>query len=281
MRDLPPVIILGGNELASATAIDLVAAGFRVLMYVVPEETYLRYPLCFGDALRAGQKRIQEVTASVIPEEKLADLRAMTFAEKIWQAAQFLQLNRQIPIVADVPLSELFSPLKEAVVINTLPADAIQLPDGYEHLLYLGCFPMHRDERRDRFLVEVRWNYQLGKIVPPDVGDTSKLKRDPHFFHFPFQSCHTPLEGLWTALKQIGEPVRYNEAIGEVDGIEIRSPYDGQLWGLAHSGQFVAAGQEVALIYTGRPTENYRDFSFQERVVARGFLVAILKLMPS
>ncbi|NOX35931.1 MAG: hypothetical protein GXO78_00165 [Calditrichaeota bacterium] len=279
MKPAQTILILGGNELASATALELVQAGFAVMLYVSPDETYLRYPLCFGEALRAGQKTIGDLTASIIPEEKLAQIQGKTFAEKMIQVAQFLLLDRMLPVLSDVPLRELLAVLETVIVINTLPEETLKLPEDAANGIFLGCFPEHRGHSQYRLLVETRWNYQLGKIVPPDAEDLHKHRLDPHFFHFPFQTCHTPIEGLWVSVKEIGETIRYNEAIGKVDAIEIRSPYDGQLWGITHSGQFVAAGQNVALIYTGRPTEFYRDYSFQERAVARGFLSAVLKLI--
>ena len=279
MTSSPTILILGGNELASASALELFQAGFRVMLYVSPEETYLRYPLCFGEALRAGQKIIGNLTATLIPEEKLAQIHAKTFVEKVVQVAQFLHLDRILPVLTDVPLAELFTIMENTIVINTLPEKMLPLPENLSNLILLGCFPEHRDDSRYQMLVETRWNYHLGRVVPANAEDPYSHRFDPHFFHFPFQTCHTPIEGLWIAVKEIGNTIRFNEAIGKVGEIEIRSPYDGQLWGIAHSGQFVASGQNVALIYTGRPSELYREYGFQERAVARGFLSAILKFI--
>lgn len=70
--------------------------------------------------------------------------------------------------------------------------------------------------------------------------------------------------------------MRYNEALGKVNDIEIRSPYDGQIWGICHSGRFMPARSRVAQIYQGPASDAYRDLGFREKAIARAMLEAVL-----
>ena len=61
------------------------------------------------------------------------------------------------------------------------------------------------------------------------------------------------------------------------DPLNRLAPQDGQMWGLAHRGRFIPAKGNLALIYQGKPGEQYRHLGFRENAVAGGILQAMLQ----
>ncbi|RMG68735.1 MAG: hypothetical protein D6715_01465, partial [Calditrichaeota bacterium] len=195
--------------------------------------------------------------------------------EQLTRQLERLIQDRTVPVLAHRSLAETAGLLKPAVLIldEDIPPEADYLDLAPQ---VVGMYPVHRPGVHCHLAVETRFNYQLGRLYRPSGFPPPDPARDPHYFKFPFSLCPSPIEGLWVAQKEIGDPIRYQEAIGLVEGIEIRSPVDGQLWGLAHSGRFVAASQPIALIFEGPQSSDFRHFGFREHAIAGALLEAVL-----
>jgi xanthine dehydrogenase accessory factor len=274
MMDLSKLVcICGGNEIATAAALKLFESGHQVLMLVHPDENLLRYHLCLGDALYQGQKTVENVTAMLLPEDKLNDNPEDSYSEKFLETLIFLFKDRKIPVVRFDEMDMVLGQLKPQIIINTYSSKNSTVTIDLAPLV-IGLYPLHQPGIQCHFAVEMRLNYFLGRMYSPDSPIPEEPVDNP-FFKDPFAFCHSPLEGVWLSLKAIGDPICYNEAIGKIGGIEIRSPYEGQLWGLAHSGKIIAPKTNIALIFQGQPGEQFRYLGFRENAVAGGILEAI------
>ncbi len=274
------ILIFGGDEVASAIAIQLVRGDIPVVLIVDPEEFYLRHNLCLGMAQFRERQIVDGVEASQLPEDWME--ATGTPAEKLAVAMQQLWLDKKIPVLVDIPLEYLEGNTPLAVVETRLPKEDGETPSLLLALPFdapiIGLAPYHLPGRQVNAAVETRLNYHLGRVYL-DVSEVPRAPRlDRHFFHLPFETIHTPIEGVWVGLKDIGDTINFNEALGKVNEIEIRSAEDGQVWGIAPSGRFVAAGQSVGIIFKGRPTQDYQFFSFQERAIAAGVLNAVFRI---
>jgi len=272
------ILIYGGDETASAIALKLFNSILNVVMYVSADEVFLRHNLCFGDAISQNQKAIGNVTSVTIPEDLMASDNNNSFWEKIRGATQHIIKDRKIPVLHEIAIAEALKAISPKIIINTLQPDALKL--ALEDITYvIGFYPHHSPGKDCHLAIETRLNYRLGEIYNPETQDTSDSKSELLFFKDPFAICSTPIEGVWVALKEIGEKVKYNDPLGKINDIEIRSPYDGQIWGIVHSGRYYAAKSSIAKIYTGLPSENYRYFSFRENAIAGGALEAVFKML--
>ncbi len=271
----PTVLVYGGGPLVSAAAVKLVRARIYPIFLVPPGAGYLRYHLSFGDAAVKERTRIEEVTAAQLPEEAFSENRDLPLEKMLQQQIDKLIQDRTVPVLAHRSLAETVNLLKPTVLVldEDVPADGDVLDMAP---LVVGMYPAHQPGRHCHVAVETRFNFQLGRVYQPGGFPPAEQARDPHYFKFPFTLCPSPIEGLWVAQKELGDTIRYQEAIGLVEGIEIRSPMDGQLWGLAHSGRFVNARQPIAFIFEGPPTDDFRSFGFREHAVAGAVLEAIL-----
>lgn len=282
MKSTNPILILGGNELASAIALKLYNARLEPAIYVPADEIFLRHNLCFGDAVFQNRKTIEGVTAETLPEELMIEEGGNSYLEKAKNAIQYLIRDRKIPVLthnSDVDARSLLDP---PVIVSTLTDGdkTTRTMGGVEpgQPLIIGCYPHYVPGKNCDWAVDTRLNYRLGQVYHQPVDESKVTEVDIRLFKNPFEHCTIPLEGVWVALKEIGEPVKYNEALGKIDEVEIRSPYDGQIWGIAHSGRIYPPKAAIAQIYTGPKTEDYRYYGFRENAIAGGVLEAVLSM---
>lgn len=269
--------ICGGGEIASAAAIRLFKCGFDVVMFADREENLLRYHLCLGDALFLGQKTVEDIAAAILPEDVLAEQQEKSFADPLLGGIQYLLKDRKIPVLEGAEFERMAPLLAPRAIVNAQAAPEAPIPVSIDHApLVIGLHPFHQPGVQCHFAVESRLNYFLGRVISAGIH-LPEESSPGDFFKDPFAHCQTPMEGLWLSLKAIGDAIRYNEAIGKINDIEIRSPHDGQLWGLAHSGRFLPAKSPVALIYQGKASERYRYLSFRENAIAGGILQAVMQ----
>lgn len=286
MNSSDPILIYGGNELASAIALKLFNCQLKPAIYVYPDEIFLRHNLCFGDAVYQNRKTIEGVSGETVSEESVDSGEGNSYPEKLRNAVQFLLKDRKIPILHQLSDIDAPSILNPSIIINSLPPNVIadqMTPASGDAAMpsvpVIGCYPHHVPGQDCHWAVETRLNYRLGQIYEQDIENAAPEKIDLHFFKSPFEYCTMPLEGVWIALKQIGETAKYNEALGKIDEVEIRSPYDGQVWGIAHSGKIYPPKAAIAQIYTAPKTEDYRYFGFRENAIAGGVLEAVLRIL--
>ena len=278
MNKKDPILICGGGEIASAIAIKLFRSELNPVIYVVENEIFLRHNLCLGDAIYQNQKIVGDITAITIPEDLLNIDNNNSYPEKIDSALQHIIKDRKIPILHQISFGEALEITQSKIIIKTL-AETSQPVDLDNTSNVIGFHPYHFPGKDCNFAIETRLNYRLGEIYTPETQNIPNDRNGTHFFKDPFDVCTTPIEGIWVAYKAIGEKIKYNEPLGKMDEIEIKSPYDGQIWGIVHSGKFYAAKTPIAKIYNGLPTENYRYFSFQENAIAGGVLEAVMRIL--
>ncbi|MCB0314902.1 MAG: hypothetical protein H6628_19110 [Calditrichae bacterium] len=266
------ICIIGVNEIATAAAITCFHSGQRVWLYSRNGDMPLRYQVTFAEAIHQDVKTVENVTASLLPPELLSE-QSGTQAERLAAATRFLWQDRKLPLLYQIDFETAREALQPEVIIDTEPGDPVSRID--QAALVIGLHPGHRAGEHCHLSIAGELNYHLGRICLPG-NELPSPAADKHFFNDPFAYCQTPLEGLWVALKSPGEEVRYQEALGKVNDIEIRSPYDGQIWGICHSGRFMPARSSVAQIYQGPASDAYRDLGFREKAIARAMLEAVL-----
>ncbi len=66
------VLIRGAGDLASGVAARLHRSGFPVAMTELPQPLMVRRAVCFGEAVYAGEVRVEEITARLAPDAETA-----------------------------------------------------------------------------------------------------------------------------------------------------------------------------------------------------------------
>ena len=183
--------------------------------------------------------------------------------------------DRKIPIVHLSEMNIVLERLNPHIMLNTYSAQNSAVTIDHAPLV-VGLYPLHQPGVQCHFSIEMRLSYYLGRIYSPNSTIPDAHSDEP-FFNEPFAYCQSPIEGVWLSLKAIGDIIQYNEPIGKVEDIEIRSPYNGQIWGLTHSGKIISPKSKVALVFQGEPDEQFRYLGFRETAIAGGVLEAVLQ----
>lgn len=273
MKVARPILVCGGGEYGSAIASYLWRAHLPVIIVVTSEESYLRRPICFAEAAFSGKKEIEDVQAVLI-NEKILDQYTSDDLRLNWKAAIQYQLeNQSIPLLIREEIPKLIEILVPDFIVKTTDENFrdLQMEDAK---CVIGLHPYHQVNIDCHMSIETRMNYWLGSVYK--TTPLQLLDFDMHFFKQAFSTVHSPLEGVFVSQREIGEQIRHNEALGKIDDIEIRSPNEGQIWGLFHSGRIIHIKQPMALIYEGKAKEEYRYFDFRSRTIAGSVLREIL-----
>lgn len=272
------VMILGGGETASCISYYLWKSNFSIAMVLSESEVHLRRPICFGEAGRTGKKQISGATALLVKASDISGFNGNSLPQQWKKAIQFQINDHTIPVFFAEEFPDFLEILEPAVIINTLPENITNVSIESASLV-ISMYPFHHPGKDCNISIETRLNYWLGSVyqaTPPDLPVF-----DVHFFKKSFDDIYAPIEGIFIAIKNIGEVIDINEAIGTINDIEIRSPYRGQIWGLLHSGQIIRPKQHLAIIYQGKSERKFKSFNFQHRTIAGSVLKEILSFYGS
>ncbi len=267
------VLVAGGDEFGSAIAAYLRKAGIAVVLSEQAEKRDLRRNICFSEALFSGTQVVDDVPALLIDENILMNFEAAALDERWNKAVNFYVQDRQIPMFTEKEFPHFIDTLQPEVIIRTdiNPFFDITLQSAP---LIIGLHPCHKLNETCHIAIESRQNYNIGQVYTSDPEPSPDFDR--HFFKQPFEKIHAPLEGVFVSDKNIGDNISRNQAIGKIDDIEIRSPYDGQIWGLSHSGKIIRSGEAMALIFEGPSSDGFKRFDFRHKTVAGAALKEVL-----
>lgn len=272
------ILVLGGGEVGSAIALYLFRAGLPVALVVETADGNLRRPVSFSEALFSGKKSIGDLTAVLVSPEDIENISEEKLADRWRKAVWYHIRNRTLPVFSSRDIPAFIEVLQPPVIIRS-EADTFTTitPDSAD--LVIGLFPHHVPGRDCHLSVESRFNFRLGEVY---YQEPEKLPDfDFHFFRNPFSEVFSPLEGVFVAYKEIGEKIKLNEPFGTVNEIEIRSPYNGQIWGLFHSGRIIHPRQVLAIVFEGTAGDQYARFGFYEHTIAGAMLQEVLAYLDS
>jgi len=276
MRKKSLVIILGGGEIGSAIGCYLIKSGIPTGMVLSENEHSLRRMVCFSDARITGKKIVENVTGILITPEDLSAHFSDDAGER-WERAIWYRIrNRELPLWTISEFPDYLEKLKPEILILTNKETPEDISFSGASFV-IGLYPYHKPGKDCHLAIESRLNFWLGEASREEPP--ARLNLDQNFFKNPIAEVNTPIEGVFVAIKDIGEKIRANEPIGKVGDIEIRSPYHGQIWGLVHSGRILSAGETLAQIFQGLPSDAYASLSYYQRTIAGAVLNEVIKYL--
>jgi hypothetical protein len=272
------VLILGGDTFGSAISVYLHKAGFDTVMVLSPEETPLQRPICFSDVKYVGKKIIDGSEAILIDENILSISTNKTLAEQWSAAIQFHLDDKKIPVFIDENYPEFLDALNPKVIIRSDIQKKMDVSLESAPLI-IGLYPFHNAGVGCHFVIETRLNYLLGTLLSEDPE--SQPAHEHLFFKKAFEDVISPLEGVFIAEREIGEEIRFSDTIGTIEDIKIKSPYNGQIWGLMHSGRIARKNEKLAQVLLGQSNEGYHHFDFRHKATAGAVLREVLQFVQA
>ncbi|HXG52211.1 MAG TPA: selenium-dependent molybdenum cofactor biosynthesis protein YqeB [candidate division Zixibacteria bacterium] len=255
-----PVLIRGGGEMATGIAHRLYQCHFRVLITEVAAPTAVRRTVAFAEAVYDGRQTVEGVQAVRVatPEE----------AFRVWSEGG-------IPLFVD-PEGAIRREIRPAVLVDAIMAKRNTGTAVSDAPLVIGVGPGFTAGGDVHAVVESNRGHHLGRVIwsggaQPDTGVPAPVDG-----HGEKRVLRTPRAGRFTALREIGDPVRAGETVGEVDGAPIAAEISGMLRGLLRSGIRVPSGIKAGDVDPRHERGYCYLISDKARAIAGGVLEAIL-----
>lgn len=253
------VVIRGGGDLATGTALRLYRAGMEVVVCETAVPTSIRRTVCFSEAVRLGETEVEGVTARLAALADLPDL-----------------LERGIvPVLAD-PEGACIPALAPDAVVDAIIAKRNLGTRMDMAPVVVAAGPGFTAGVDCHAVVETMRGHYLGRVVydgsalpntgvPGLIGGKSGER-----------VLRAPADGIFQGVRRIGEQVREGDTAGYVDGIPMRCTAGGTLRGLLADGVPVTKGMKCGDVDPRCEPDHCRCVSDKALAVGGGVLEAIL-----
>ena len=255
------ILIRGANDVGSAVALGLFAAGYAVVIHEDPQPTTARRRMSFTDAVFDGQAVLDGVEA-----------RLMAGKSRLEES---LAAHQAIP-VAVTDFYKLLKLLRPTVLVDAQMRKH-QKPEAQRRLaeLTIGLGPNFIAGATTDLAIETNWGASLGQII--ERGATSPLQGEPREIegHGRDRYVYAPIAGIFHTSLQIGDFVTQGQEVAHIDSTPLLAPVTGSLRGLTHDG--VSVTPKTKIIEVDPRNHNAQIFGIGERParIAQGVLTAI------
>ena len=253
------VLIRGGGDLASGSALRLRRAGLPVLITELATPLVVRRKVSFAEAVFAGAAEVESVTG-----------RRVDSQDGIWDVLS----NGEIAVLVD-PAAEVIETAQPAIIVDGRMLKVPPDPGLPPALLSIGLGPGFTAGVNCHVAVETRRGPSLGRLIwqgspevdtgiPESVGSygTERVLR-------------APVDGTLTTLAEIGDRLQTGQPVAEVAGNIVAAPFQGVLRGLIHPGVRVTAGMKVGDVDPRNDPRLCFQVSDKALAVAGGVMEAI------
>jgi xanthine dehydrogenase accessory factor len=218
------ILIRGGGDIASGVALRLYRAGFRVIITELSEPLAVRRTVSFSEAGYEGHWTVEGIPAFR--------------AESAKQALNFLK-NGAIPVLVAPDIDKVsleYQVLVDARLIKSnvdysLSARPMIIGLGPGFIAGSNCHAVI-ETNRGHTLGRVYWEGSAQSDTATPEGDSRRVLR-------------APCEGIVHGQVEIRQHVEAGQAVAQVGGELIISPFKGVVRGLIRSGLRVSKGLKV------------------------------------
>lgn len=223
-------VILGTNEIASAIGIQLVRAGYCVVMSHDPDPPVIRRKMAFHDALFTDTVQLEDIVAERIDDgvQVHQALRRPAQILVTWLGLLDLLPVRHIDLLIDARLQK----RRITPDLRRLARLAIGLGPGFSSNSNCDVAVETRPGKIG-LVTDARWT-DTADGVASSLGDVGAER-----------FVYSPFAGRWHTPVEIGARVYRDLALGHLSGVPVLAPRDGILRGIARDGSEVPAGVKL------------------------------------
>ena len=227
---LPPLILIrGGGDLASGTALRLFRSGFGVAITEIDRPLAVRRAASFSEAVFQGETQVEGVMAARCndDDEVPAVISAGKIAVRVDAAAA---CHQQLPFVACVEGRMLKSPVDDLL---------------YPALFTIGLGPGFSAGKNCHAVVETNRGPFLGRVFWHGSAQADTAEPEAVKGHGADRVLRAKRSGTLTALHEIGEIVEAGEPVCSIEDEPVIAPFRAVIRGLLRSGMPVQTGMKV------------------------------------
>lgn len=262
----PLIILRGGGDLASGTALRLHRAGFQIVILELEKPLAVRRSVSFSQAVYDGVQTVESVIARLVsPDQLQATIDAG-------------EISLLIDPNANILRNQFLTSPQSTYVIDARLIKSTPEPLDVNPALHIGLGPGFCAGENCHAVIETRRSHTLGRVywsgtAQPDSGqpegDPQRVLRAPH-------------DGTLTTFANIGDRLKEGQLIAEIQSqianrkSEIISPFEGTLRGLIHPSVEVTKGMKIGDVDPRDDPALYSLVSDKALSVGGGVLEAIL-----
>jgi xanthine dehydrogenase accessory factor len=257
------IVIRGGGDLGSGTAIRLQRAGFPVVILESSEPLAVRRTVSFAEAVSQGHQTVEGVCAELV--DRPAEV------EKL--------LSRGIiPLLVD-PCAATLGALTPYSVVDAIMAKCNKGTHIGMAPFVLALGPGFSAPEDVHAVIETNRGPDLGRVIwigraEPNSGEPGSvlgIKSE--------RVLRSPRDGVLKVRREIGEIVQPGVILATVDEVPIRAPFAAVLRGLARDGLQVRMGAKVGDLDPRLDPTLCSRASDKAMAIAGGVLEAVLVSM--
>ena len=257
------VLIKGAGDLGTGVAYRLHRAGFRLVVTELPQPTVIRRAVSLAEAVYEGEVAVESLRARLVQD--------------VQQASQALD-SGIVPVLVD-PQADITRELRPRVVVDARMAKRNLGTRLDEADLVLGLGPGFVAGQDVHAVIETARGHYLGRVLwtgeaAPDTGVPGSIGGESAR-----RVLYAPANGVFHALKRIGDPVAKGDVVAGVDDRPVEAFLPGVLRGILRDGLTVHRGMKVGDI----DPRGVRDYCFtvsdKALAVGGGVLEALLHLL--
>ncbi len=256
------VVIRGAGDIATGVALRLHRAGMRVVMCDLPTPTSIRRTVCFSEAIRLGETRVEGVRGVLCADAATASTVARA---------------GDVAVLVDPEASCVAELAPDALVDAILAKRNLGTRRGMAPVV-VGVGPGFTAPVDCDAAVETMRGHYLGRVyyegsplpntaVPGLIGGYAGER-----------VMRAPADGVFEPCVEIGATVRAGDVCARVAGEPMRATIDGVVRGLLQAGVRVTAGMKSGDVDPRCHPEYIESSSDKALAVGGGVLEAILAL---
>ncbi|MDH6263256.1 xanthine dehydrogenase [Bradyrhizobium sp. BR13661] len=226
-------VILGTNEIASAVAIQLVRAGYCVVLSHDPDPPVIRRKMAFHDALFTDTMQIEDIVAERVDGgvQVYQALRRPPHVMVTWLGLLDLLPVRHIDLLIDARLQK----RRITPDLRRLAHLTIGLGPGFS--TNFNCdVAVETRPGKIGLVADTRWT-DAADGVASALGDVGAER-----------FVYSQFAGRWHTPVEIGTRVYRDLVLGHLSGVPLLAPRDGILRGIVRDGSEVPAGVKLVEI---------------------------------
>jgi xanthine dehydrogenase accessory factor len=229
-------------------------------MMEIPAPLAVRRLVSFCSVIQEGEFSVEGVTGVLA--------KSVLDVQDAWN-------QKKVPVVVD-PQWRMMALLKPDVVIDAILAKKNLGTSRNEASFVIGLGPGFIAGEDVHVLIETQRGHDLGRILLSGAAARNTGVPGAIGGYTAERVLRAPADGIFTAKKKIGDHVRPDEPVGEVDGLKVSAAIEGIIRGLISSGIPVSAGLKIGDIDPRGALDYCQTISDKARALGGAVLTAIM-----
>ena len=254
------VLIRGAGEMASGVAHRLARSGFRLVMTDLEKPTAIRRETSFCEAAYRDEMEVEGVTARLIA--------SCNEVESCWKAGR-------IPLLID-PDNGVKEEIRPDILIDAVMAK-VNTGTGIDDAhLVIALGPGFTAGKDVHVVVETNRGHNLGRLILSGQAEPNTSEPAPRMGYTEERVLRAPADGVFRALKKIGDVVKTGETVCMVNEIPVIAEIDGVLRGILMDDLDVEKGLKAGDIDPRADRSHCFTISDKARAIGGAVLEGIL-----